>query len=301
MGPKSTYIAGDFPAEDFIWQDPIPAGRSLSADEVSGIKGAIKASGLSIQDMVETAWASAATFRASDKRGGANGARIRLAPQKDWAINKPDQLSRVLAVYETIAAEHNASVADVIVIGGAAGIEQASGADVAVTTGRGDASEEHTDAESFAHLEPRADGFRNYVESEFAVSPEEMMLDKAQLMDLTPAEMTALVGGMRSLGISATGEGVWNDAPKLDNSWFRTLLDMGVAWTEAGFNSYQGSDLMTGEAVRKATRIDLVFGSNSELRAIAEVYAQDDNGGKFVTDFIAAWNKVMNSDRFDLA
>jgi catalase-peroxidase len=250
---------------------------------------------------VETAWASAATFRASDKRGGANGARIRLAPQKDWAINKPDQLSRVLAVYETIAAEHNASVADVIVIGGAAGIEQASGADVAVTTGRGDASEEHTDAESFAHLEPRADGFRNYVESEFAVSPEEMMLDKAQLMDLTPAEMTALVGGMRSLGISATGEGVWNDAPKLDNSWFRTLLDMGVAWTEAGFNSYQGSDRMTGEAVRKATRIDLVFGSNSELRAIAEVYAQDDNGGKFVTDFIAAWNKVMNSDRFDLA
>jgi catalase-peroxidase len=301
MGPKSTYIAGDFPAEDYIWQDPIPAGRSLSADEVSGIKGAIKASGLSIQDMVETAWASAATFRASDKRGGANGARIRLAPQKDWAINKPDQLSRVLAVYETIAAEHNASVADVIVIGGAAGIEQASGADVAVTTGRGDASEEHTDAESFAHLEPRADGFRNYVESEFAVSPEEMMLDKAQLMDLTPAEMTALVGGMRSLGISATGEGVWNDAPKLDNSWFRTLLDMGVAWTEAGFNSYQGSDRMTGEAVRKATRIDLVFGSNSELRAIAEVYAQDDNGGKFVTDFIAAWNKVMNSDRFDLA
>ena len=251
--------------------------------------------------MVETAWASASSFRNSDKRGGANGARIRLAPQKDWAVNKPAQLSKVLAVYEGIAASTGASIADVIIIGGAAGIEQACNASVPVSTGRGDASQEHTDVESFAYLEPRADGFRNYCEKEFGVSPEEMMLDKAQLLGLTPAEMTVLVGGMRSLGISATGEGVWSDGNSLDNNWFKTLLDMSVAWSATGYNSYEARDRKTGDAKRTATRIDLVFGSNSELRAIAEIYAQDDNGDKFVADFIKAWTKVMDNDRFDLA
>ena len=300
MGPKTNYIAGDYPENDFIWQDPIPAGKTLSDAEVLAVKDAVKASGLSIQEMVETAWASAASFRGSDKRGGANGARIRLAPMNGWAVNKPDQLSKVLGVYEGIASANGASMADVIVIGGAAGIEMACDATVPVTTGRGDASEEHTDAASFAHLELRADGFRNYQEKDFAVSPEEMMLDKAQLLELTPAEMTVLVGGMRSLGISATGEGVWGDGNSLDNNWFNTLLDMSVAWKATGSNSYEASDRKTGQAVRKASRIDLVFGSNSELRAIAEVYGQDDNKDKFVQDFIAAWTKVMDLDRFDL-
>ncbi len=300
MGPKTNYVAGDYPENDFIWQDPIPAGKTLSDAEVSAVKDAVKASGLSIQEMVETAWASAASFRGSDKRGGANGARIRLAPMNGWAVNKPDQLSKVLGVYEGIASANGASMADVIVIGGAAGIEMACDATVPVTTGRGDASEDHTDAASFAHLELRADGFRNYQEKDFAVSPEEMMLDKAQLLELTPAEMTVLVGGMRSLGISATGEGVWGDGNSLDNNWFNTLLDMSVAWKATGSNSYEASDRKTGQAVRKASRIDLVFGSNSELRAIAEVYGQDDNKGKFVQDFIAAWTKVMDLDRFDL-
>ena len=300
MGPKSNYVAGDYPETDFIWQDPIPSGTTLNAGSVTAIKDAIKASGLSLQEMVETAWASAASFRGSDKRGGANGARIRLAPMKDWAVNKPDQLAKVLGVYEGIASANGASMADVIVIGGAAGIEMAGAANVAVSTGRGDASEADTDAESFAHLELRADGFRNYSETIFAVSPEEMMLDKAQLLELTPAEMTVLVGGMRSLGISATGAGVWGDGAKLDNGWFRTLLDMSVSWKATGANSYEAHDRNTGALVRTASRIDLVFGSNSELRAIAEVYAQDDNQDKFVADFVAAWTKVMDLDRFDL-
>ena len=300
MGPKTNYVSGDYPETDFIWQDPIPAGKTLSDSEVASIKDAIKASSLSIQEMVETAWASASSFRGSDKRGGANGARIRLAPMKDWAANKPSQLSAVLSVYEKIAADHGASVADVIVIGGAAGIEKASSARVPVSTGRGDATEEHTDADSFAYLEPRVDGFRNYAEKQFAVSPEEMMLDKAQLLELTPAEMTVLVGGMRSLGISATGDGVWSDGNSLDNSWFSTLLDMSVAWSATGANSYEAKDRQSGDVKRTASRIDLVFGSNSELRAIAEVYAQDDNKDKFVQDFVAAWTKVMDLDRFDL-
>ena len=300
MGPKSNYTAGDYPDHDYLWQDPIPAGKALSDADVSAIKNSVLASGLSIQDMVETAWASASTFRASDKRGGANGARIRLAPQKDWAVNKPAQLQNVLDTYASIASATGASMADVIVISGAAGIEKASQASVPVTTGRGDASEDHTDVNSFAHLEPRADGFRNYVETEFAVSPEEMMLDKAQLLDLTPAEMTVLVGGLRSLGISANGDGVWSDGNSLNNQWFKTLLDMSVAWKETGYNSYAAHDRASGDKVRTASRTDLVFGSNSELRAIAEVYAQQDNNDKFVADFIAAWNKVMNADRFDL-
>jgi catalase-peroxidase len=301
MGPKSTYVAGDFPTDDYIWQDPIPKGKKLKDSDVVSIKAEIVASGLTIQEMVETAWASASTFRCSDKRGGANGARIRLAPQKDWTVNKPDQLSKVLGIYEGVAASSGASVADVIVIGGAAGIEKACKAKVAVSTGRGDASQDQTDVESFAFLEARADGFRNYCEQEFAVSPEEMMLDKAQLLGLTPVEMTVLVGGLRSLGISATGEGLWSDGNSLDNSWFKTLLDMNVAWKSTGFNSYEACDRKSDKKQRNATRVDLVFGSNSELRAIAEVYAQDDNNDKFVADFIMVWTKVMDNDRFDLS
>ena len=300
LGPKSNYAGGDYVDEDFIWQDPIPQGKALDSGEVDAIKAAIADSGLSVAELVETAWASASSYRHSDKRGGANGARIRLAPQKGWAVNRPAQLAKVLNIYVDIADAHNASVADVIVIGGAAGIERASSAKVPVTTGRGDASQDQTDLDSFAVLEPRADGFRNYVEKEFAVSPEEMLLDKAQLLNLTPAEMTVLVGGLRALGISASGAGVWGDTPRLDNRWFKTLLDMEVEWKPEGFNHYQAYDRQSGKAVRQASRVDLVFGSNSELRALAEVYAQDDNGAKFVADFIAAWNKVMDADRFDL-
>ena len=300
LGPKSNYAGGDYVDEDFIWQDPIPQGKALNASAVDAIKAAIADSGLSVAELVETAWASASSYRHSDKRGGANGARIRLAPQKGWAVNRPAQLAKVLNIYVDIADAHNASVADVIIIGGAAGIEQASQAKVPVTTGRGDASQDQTDLDSFAVLEPRADGFRNYVEKEFAVSPEEMLLDKAQLLNLTPAEMTVLVGGLRALGISASGDGVWGDAPRLDNGWFKTLLDMEVEWKPEGFNHYQAYDRQSGKAVRQASRVDLVFGSNSELRALAEIYAQDDNGAKFVADFIAAWNKVMDADRFDL-
>ena len=301
LGPKSNYAGGDYVDEDFIWQDPIPQGKALDSGEVDAIKAAIADSGLSVAELVETAWASASSFRHSDKRGGANGARIRLAPQKGWAVNKPAQLAKVLNIYVDIADAHNASVADVIVIGGAAGIERASSAKVPVTTGRGDASQDQTDLDSFAVLEPRADGFRNYVEKEFAVSPEEMLLDKAQLLNLTPAEMTVLVGGLRALGISASGDGVWGQAPRLDNGWFKTLLDMEVEWKPEGFNHYQAYHRQSGKAVRQASRVDLVFGSNSELRALAEIYAQDDNGAKFVADFIAAWNKVMDADRFDLS
>lgn len=300
MGPKSNYAAGDYKDADYVWQDPVPKGKSLSETEIKAVKDKIASSDLTLQEMVETAWASASTYRGSDRRGGANGARIRLSPQKEWAANKPEQLKRVLKVYEDIAKDTGASVADVIVIGGALGIEQASGKTVQVTTGRGDASQEQTDLDTFAYLEPRACGFRNYSEKEFAVGPEEIMLDKAQLLDLTPTEMTALVGGMRAMHISHTGEGVWSKEAKLDNSWFTTLLDMSVEWKKSGYNSYEAFDRQTGKLVRKGTRTDLVFGSNSELRAIAEVYAQDDNNDKFVADFISAWNKVMNADRFDL-
>ncbi|MHA2251624.1 MAG: catalase/peroxidase HPI [Candidatus Kariarchaeaceae archaeon] len=300
MGPKSNYVAGDYLDTDYIWQDPIPAGKKLDNNEITEIKDRIANSSLNTQEMVETAWASASTYRGSDKRGGANGARIRLAPQKDWAANKPEELTKVLDVYSGIANDTGASIADVIVIGGAVGIERASTVSVDVTTGRGDASQEQTDITSFAFLEPRADGFRNYCEKEYAVSPEEMMLDKAQLLGLTPVEMTVLVGGLRAMHISATGEGNWSKDGVLDNSWFKTLLDMSVEWTKTGYNSYEARDRQTGEVTRTGTRIDLVFGSNSELRAIAEVYAQDDNKQKFVNDFIAAWNKVVNADRFDL-
>ena len=298
MGPKSRYLGPEVPEEDLIWQDAVPYGKSDY--DVSAVKDALKASDLSMQEMVETAWASAATFRGSDMRGGANGGRIRLAPQKDWAANKPDQLGRVLAVLEWIADQHNASVADVIVLAGSVGIELASGLEVPFVAGRGDATQEQTDTESFAVLEPVSDVFRNYQKNDFSVSPEEMLLDKAQLMGLSAPEMTVLVGGLRALGISASGDGVWTDGKTLTNDWFVKLLDMNVAWSATGSNSYQATDRASGKVVRSASRVDLVFGSNSELRAIAEVYAQDDNKGKFVSDFIAAWTKVMNADRFDL-
>ena len=300
MGPKSNYVAGDYNDNTYTWQDPIPAASTPSADQISQAKAAIKASGLAISTMVEVAWASAASFRGSDNRGGANGARIRLAPQRNWAVNNPALLDTVLPIYEKIAADTGLSVADVIVLAGNVAIESASAATVPFAGGRGDANQADTDATSFGYLELRTDGFRNYAEKEFAVSPEEMMLDKAQLLGLTPVEMTVLVGGLRALGVSRSGEGVWNSAATLDNSWFKTLLSMEVKWEKSGYNSYVAKHRISGAHVRTATRIDLVFGSNSELRAIAEVYAQDDNNDKFVRDFIAAWNKVMNADRFDL-
>ena len=296
MGPKARYLGPDVPEEDLIWQDPVPAGSSDY--DVEALKAAIKASGLSVSEMVETAWASASTFRGSDMRGGANGARIRLAPQKDWEANKPAQLSKVLGVLEPLAADHGASVADTIVLAGCVGIEMSSGASVPFTPGRGDASEAHTDVDSFAVLEPVSCGFRNFLKKNYAVSPEEMMLDKAQLLGLSAPEMTVLVGGLRSLGVSSDARGLWGSNDGLNTSFFNTLIDMSVAWTPTGSNSYVAKDRSTGEEVRTATRYDLVFGSNSQLRAIAEVYAQDDNKDKFVSDFIAAWNKVMNADRF---
>ena len=300
MGPKSRYVGPEVPDEELIWQDPIPAGNANY--DVDTVKARIAASGLSIQEMVETAWASASTYRGSDMRGGANGARIRLAPQKDWAANKPDQLARVLSVLEPIAADTGASIADVIVLAGNVGIEQASGVTVPFTPGRGDATQAQTDIESFEVLEPVADGFRNFQKTDFTVSPEEMLLDKAQLLGLTAPEMTVLVGGMRALGISENNHGVFTETPgKLTNDFFVTLLDMGVEWKPTGRNSYEARDRATGKVVRSGTRVDLVFGSNSQLRAIAEVYATNQSYDKFVADFVAAWAKVMNADRFDIA
>ena len=295
MGPRSRYLGPEVPDEELIWQDPVPNGKSDY--DVSAVKSKISESGLSVQDMVETAWASASTFRGSDLRGGANGARIRLTPQKDWEANKPEQLSRVLEVLEAIASDSGASIADVIVLAGNVGIEQASGAEVPFTAGRGDASEEQTDTESFEALEPIADGFRNFQKGGSSVPAEEMLLDKAQLLGLTAPEMTVLVGGMRALGISSDNHGVFTETPgKLTNDFFVNLLDMGVEWNPTGSNSYEATDRTTGEKVRTATRVDLAFGSNSQLRAIAEVYGSDDSKDKFVSDFIAAWTKVMNSD-----
>ncbi|MDA8717503.1 catalase/peroxidase HPI [Alphaproteobacteria bacterium] len=300
MGPKSRYVGPEVPDEELIWQDPIPAGNANY--DVDAVKACIAASGLSVQDMVETAWASASTYRGSDMRGGANGARIRFAPQKDWAANKPDQLARVLSVLEPIAADTGASVADVIVLAGNVGIEQASGVKVPFTPGRGDATKAQTDIESFEVLEPVADGFRNFQKTDFTVSPEEMLLDKAQLLGLTAPEMTVLVGGMRALGISENNHGVFTETPgKLTNDFFVTLLDMGVEWKPTGSNSYEARDRATGKVVRSGTRVDLVFGSNSQLRALAEVYATNQSHDKFVADFVAAWTKVMNADRFDIA
>ena len=307
MGPKARYLGPDVPQEDLIWQDPVPAGRKDY--DVAAVKAKIAASGLTIADRVSTAWDSARTFRGSDKRGGANGARIRLAPQKDWAGNEPARLARVLAVLEGIAAQTGASVADVIVLAGNTGVEQAAkaaGVEVSVpfTPGRGDATAAMTDAESFDVLEPLADGFRNWLKKDYAVSAEELLLDRAQLMRLTACEMTALVGGMRVLGTNHAGtrHGVFtNREGALTNDFFITLTDMAYTWKPAGRNLYEIRDRQTGAVKWTATRVDLVFGSNSVLRAYAEVYAQDDNQAKFVQDFVAAWTKVMNADRFDLA
>jgi len=298
MGPKTRYMGPESPEESLIWQDPIPAGNAEY--DVDAVKAKIADSGLSIQEMVETAWASASTYRHTDMRGGANGARIRLEPQKNWEVNKPEQLSKVLGLLEGIASETGASIADVIVLAGNVGIEKASGKSVPFTPGRGDATQEHTDVESFSVLEPEADGFRNYLKKNFTVTPEELMLDRAHLLELTAPEMTVLVGGMRALGVSSDDRGVFSNSEKLDNNFFTTLLDMTVKWDATGSNSYQATDRQSGEKVRRASRTDLVFGSNSQLRALAEVYSQSDNHDKFVTDFISAWNKVMNADRFDL-
>ena len=300
MGPRTRYIGPEAPSEELIWQDPVPAGNSNY--DVDAVKAEIAKSGLTIQEMVETAWASASTYRGTDMRGGANGARIRLAPQKDWQANKPDQLQRVLSVLEPIAAAAGASVADVIVLAGNVGIEKASGLSLPFTPGRGDATQAQTDVDSFAVLEPVADGFRNFQKADYSVSPEEMLLDKAQLLGLTAPEMTVLVGGMRALGISTNGHGVFSSTTdKLTNAFFVTLLDMGVEWKATGSNSYEAVDRKTGKPVRTATRVDLAFGSNSQLRALAEVYAADDAQDRFLRDFAAAWVKVMNNDRFDVA
>ena len=299
MGPKTNYVTGDFKNNEYIWQDPTPAGKILTSSEEHSLREAISKSGLSVREMVNTAWSSASTFRNSDNRGGANGARIRLEPQKNWEVNKPKELEKVLSIYEKIAKDQNTSIADVIVVAGAVGIEKASGHKVNVTTGRGDANQENTDVDSFDLLKPKACGFRNYSEKEFAVSPEEILLDKSQLLGLTPTEMTLLVGGMRSMGVSHTGEGVWTNG-ELNNQWFKKLLSMDDEWKTTDYNSYISKDRNTGEETRTASRTDLVFGSNSELRAIAEVYAQDDNNEKFINDFIQDWSKIMNADRFDL-
>ena len=296
MGPKSRYLGPEVPEEELIWQDPVPEGDTNY--DVESVKSKISESNLTIQQMVETAWASASTFRGSDLRGGANGARIRLAPQKDWEANNPKELSEILNVLEGIANDTGASIADVIVLAGNVGIEKASGVEVPFTPGRGDATAEQTDEESFGVLEPVSDAFRNYHQSGINMPSEELMLDKAQLLGLTAPEMTVLVGGMRTLGVSADGHGVFtDDINNLSNDFFDTLLDMSVEWKPNGTgNSYEATDRVSGEKVRTASRSDLVFGSNSQLRAISEVYASSDAKDKFTSDFIAAWNKVMNAD-----
>ena len=320
MGPRARYLGPEVPAEDLIWQDPIPAVDHplVDAKDIADLKAKILASGLSVSELVSTAWASASTFRGSDKRGGANGARIRLAPQKDWQVNQPAQLAKVLETLEGIQRAFNdaqsggkkVSLADLIVLGGAAAIEKAAKAaghdvEVAFAPGRADASQEQTDVDSFEVLEPIADGFRNYQRTQYAVSPEELLIDRAQLLTLTAPEMTVLVGGLRVLGANhdATRHGVFTDRPEtLSNDFFVNLLDMATAWTATSDakDVFEGRDRKTGEVKWTATRVDLVFGSNSQLRAIAEVYGQTDAKKKFVRDFVAAWNKVMNGDRFDL-
>ena len=306
MGPKTRYIGPEIPKEDLIWQDPIPAGKKDY--DVAAVKAKIAAAGLSITERVATAWDSARTFRGSDYRGGANGSRIRLAPQKDWEGNEPARLAKVLAVYEKISTETGASIADVIVLAGSMGVEEAAKAagvnvQVPFAPGRGDATAEMTDRESFAVLEPLHDGFRNWVKKEYAVSPEEMLLDRTQLMGLTAAEMTVLVGGMRVLGTNhgGTKHGVFTDrVGALTNDFFVNLTNMNYSWKPNGYNQYDIVERQTGKTKWTATRVDLVFGSNSILRAYAELYAQDDNKEKFVQDFVAAWVKVMNADRYDL-
>ena len=315
MGPKTRYVGKEVPAEDLLWQDPIPTcdHELINDADVAELKSQIMASGLTVSELVQTAWASASTFRGSDFRGGANGARIRLAPQKDWEVNQPEQLAKVLGVLEGIQSGFGktVSMADLIVLGGVAAVEagaKAAGHDVSVpfTAGRMDASQEQTDVESFAVLEPEADGFRNYQKADYTTSTEEMLLDKAHLLGLTAPEMTALVGGLRVLGNNHGGSkhGVFTDrVGALTNDFFVKVLDMGTVWTPTSDSemAFEGRDRASGDVKWTATRADLVFGSNSQLRALSEFYAQSDNNGKFISDFVAAWTKVMNADRFDLA
>lgn len=311
MGPKTRYLGSEIPKEDLLWQDPLPASEAtvLNDADIAALKKAILATGLSVSELVYTAWSSASTFRGSDFRGGANGARIRLAPQNAWAVNQPEQLQKVLGALETVQGDFakQVSIADLIVLGGAAAIEQSTGNTVSVpfTPGRVDASQEQTDVESFALLEPIADGFRNFASKKYSISAEELLLDKSQLLGLTATEMTVLVGGMRTLGanVDNSQHGVWTDNPgTLSTDFFAHLVDMSVEWkpTTDANEVYEARDRNTGEIKRTGTRVDLVFGSNSQLRAIAEVYASDDAADKFKRDFVAAWNKVMNADRFDL-
>jgi catalase-peroxidase len=320
MGPRALYLGPEVPEEDLIWQDPVPPVDHELIDEkdIAGLKGKILASGLSVSQLVSTAWASASTFRGSDKRGGANGARIRLAPQKDWEVNQPARLREVLGMYEGIRQEFNGaqsggkkvSLADLIVLGGCAGVEEAAknaGHDVTVpfAPGRTDATDEQTDAVSFAVLEPKADGFRNYQKAKFSVTAGELLVDRAQLLTLTAPEMTALIGGLRVLGANygQSRHGVFTQRPeRLTNDFFVNLLDMGTEWKKTEDEDvFEGRDRKSGDLKWTATRVDLVFGSNSQLRALAEVYGCEDSQEKFVSDFVAAWNKVMNLDRFDLA
>jgi catalase-peroxidase len=321
MGPRSRYLGSEVPAEELIWQDPVPAidHELIDAQDIADLKGKILASGLSIQELVSTAWASASTFRGSDKRGGANGARIRLAPQKDWAVNEPAQLAKVLKALDAIQEAFNhsqsggkkVSLADLIVLGGCAAVEAAAkkaGHDVIVpfNPGRTDASQEQTDVESFAVLEPAADGFRNYQKAKYAVSAEELLVDRAQLLTLTAPEMTVLIGGLRVLNANfgQSKHGVFTKRPgTLTNDFFVNLLDMSTEWKAASGtdDAFEARDRATDELKWTGTRVDLIFGSNSQLRAIAEVYGCADSQQKFVHDFVAAWNKVMNLDRFDLA
>ncbi|MEC9097694.1 MAG: peroxidase family protein, partial [Pseudomonadota bacterium] len=298
MGPITNYIGPEAPTEELIWQDPVPAGNKDY--DINSVKSKIDEAGLSIQELVETAWASASTFRGSDLRGGANGARIRLEPQKNWEVNKPEQLEKVLSAYENISSETGVSVADIIILGGNLGIEKASGKSVDFTPGRGDSSQDQTDIDSFSYLEPLSDGFRNYHRDGLDVRAEEMMLDRAQLLGLTAPEMTVLLGGLRSLGITHNGYGNFTEDPnELTNDYLVKLLDMSVSWQPNGTgNSFESVDRESGEKVSSASRVDLVFGSNSQLRAITELYAQEDSKEKFVSDFISAWNKVMNSDLY---
>ena len=299
MGPKTRYLGPEAPKEDLIWQDPIPKGNSNF--DIEKCKNLLNQSSLSILEMVETAWASASTFRSSDMRGGANGSRIRLDPQINWKVNKPDQLKKVLKKYENISSETGASLADIIVLAGCIGVEKASGKPVSFLPGRGDASQENTDIESFSVLEPLADGFRNFQKEDYEVSPEEMLLDRAQLLDLTASEMTVLIAGMRSLGISYEGHGILTENIEiLSNDFLVNILDMKYEWKIVSDNLFDGYNRSTGQKVYTATRVDLVFGSNSQLRAISEVYACEDSNDTFTNDFISAWTKVMNSDRFDV-
>ena len=300
MGPKSRYMGPEIPEEELIWQDPVPEGNRNY--DLNILKEKILASGLSNQEMIETAWASASTYRGTDMRGGGNGARIRLEPQKNWEVNKPKSLSKILDAYETISSETGASIADIIIYAGNLAIEKTSGVEVPFLKGRGDATQENTDINSFDVLEPLSDGFRNFHKDGIEVPAEEMLLDKAHMLELTASEMVVLIGGLRSLGISSNGYGLFtNDVNTLSNDYFKILLDMSVKWSPNGTgNSFIATDRISGKQMRNASKIDLVLGSNSQLRAIVEVYASDDADEKFKCDFIDAWNKVMNADRFDL-